>query len=334
MARLKERDKASYGIQALMTDPLAIAKDVLSQEIKGLELLKTALGEDFAGAVALLNSAAGRVVVTGMGKSGHVARKIAATLASTGTPALFVHPAEASHGDLGMISADDVILALSKSGETAELGDLLAHAARFTIPVVAITAEMHSTLAKAAVASLILPEADEACGQTFAPTTSTTMMMALGDALAVALLRERGFTAGDFQGFHPGGRLGAALRRARDLMHGADGLPLTSEDTPMPEVVKTISGGGFGCVGVVDENGLLIGVITDGDIRRQFDKIAQNKLARDVMTKEPRTAAPDTLAGDVLAHMSRNKITAVFVIEHGKPVGIIHVHDCLSIGVL
>jgi arabinose-5-phosphate isomerase len=334
MARLKEPDKLSYGIHARMTDPLAIARDVLAQEIKGLESLKTTLGEDFACAVALLNCATGRVVVTGMGKSGHVARKIAATFASTGTPALFVHPAEASHGDLGMISADDVILALSKSGETAELGDLLAHAARFTIPIVAITGEANSTLAKAAVVTLILPEADEACGQTFAPTTSTTMMMALGDALAVALLRERGFTAGDFQGFHPGGRLGAALRRASDLMHRVDALPLTAEETAMPEVVKIISTGGFGCVGVVDGNGHLKGVITDGDIRRQFDKIAQNRLARDVMTEEPRTAAPDTLAGDVLAHMSRNKITAIFVVENEKPVGIIHVHDCLSIGVL
>lgn len=317
-----------------MTDPLLIARDVISQEIKGLEILKEALGEDFASAVALLNSAEGRVVVTGMGKSGHVARKIAATLASTGTPALFVHPAEASHGDLGMISADDVILALSKSGETSELGDLLAHAARFTIPIVSITADARSTLAKAAVVALNLPPADEACGETFAPTTSTTMMMALGDALAVALLRERGFTAGDFQGFHPGGKLGAALRRARDLMHGTDALPLTAEETPMPQVVETISSGGFGCVGVVDKDGLLKGVITDGDIRRQFDKIAPDKLARDVMTKEPRTAAPDSLAGDVLAHMSRNKITAIFVIEDGRPVGIVHVHDCLSIGVL
>ncbi|WDI31029.1 KpsF/GutQ family sugar-phosphate isomerase [Hyphococcus flavus] len=317
-----------------MTDPLAIAREVLTQEIRGLELLKSALAEDFASAVALLNSSDGRVVVTGMGKSGHVARKIAATLASTGTPAMFVHPAEASHGDLGMISADDVILALSKSGETAELGDLLAHAARFTIPIVAITAEANSTLAKAAVASLILPDAEEACDQTFAPTTSTTMMMALGDALAVALLRERGFTAGDFQGFHPGGRLGAALRRARDLMHGSDALPLASADASMSEIVKIISDGGFGCVGVVTNEGQLEGIITDGDIRRHFDSAAKNKLARDVMTKEPRTATLDTLAGDVLAHMSRNKITAVFVINNGKPVGIIHVHDCLSIGVL
>ncbi|WP_425408815.1 KpsF/GutQ family sugar-phosphate isomerase [Hyphococcus sp.] len=317
-----------------MTDPLLIAREVLTQEIKGLEMLKIALGEDFAGAVALLNSAEGRVVVTGMGKSGHVARKIAATLASTGTSAIFVHPAEASHGDLGMISDKDIILALSKSGETAELGDLLAHAARFTIPVLAITSELQSTLAKAAVVTLGLPPAQEACGETLAPTTSTTMMMALGDALAVALLREKGFTAGDFRGFHPGGRLGAALRRARDLMHGSEALPLIDEQSPMPMVLQQITNGGFGCVGVIDTNGVLRGVITDGDIRRQVDKVSDRIQARDVMTKDPRTATPDTLAGDVLAYMSRNKITSVFVIEDKRPVGIIHVHDCLSIGVL
>ncbi len=317
-----------------MTDPLTIARDVLSQEIKGLEALRSAIGEDFANAVAILNSVTGRVVVTGMGKSGHVARKIAATLSSTGTPAMFVHPAEASHGDLGMISADDVILALSKSGETAELGDLLAHAARFSIPIVAITAKAQSTLAKASVAALVLPDAEEACGQTFAPTTSTTMMIALGDAIAVALLREHGFTAGDFQGFHPGGRLGAALRRASDLMHGVEALPLAPESTPMIEVVSIITNGGFGCVGVVDDSGLLSGIITDGDIRRHFEKNAQHKTARDVMTKAPRTANPDTLAGDLLAHMSRSKITAIFVVENERPVGIVHVHDCLSVGVL
>ncbi len=320
--------------QSLMTNSLDIARTVLTLEIKGLEALKTSIGADFTAAVALIQQARGRLAVSGMGKSGHVARKIASTFSSTGTPALFVHPAEASHGDLGMVSKDDVILALSKSGETAELGDLLAYAARFSIPVIAISSAAQSALAKAARIALILPDVEEACGETFAPTTSTTMMMALGDALAVALLRARGFSATDFQGFHPGGKLGAALRRARDLMHGPAALPLAAMTAPMTDVVAIISKGGFGCAGVIDEKGLLKGIITDGDIRRQFSAEAQKKTAAEVMTVNPRTAGPETLAGDVLAYMSKNKITALFVIENDKPVGIIHVHDCLTIGVV
>jgi arabinose-5-phosphate isomerase len=321
-------------VPTFMANSLDIARTVLALEIMGLEALQASLGDDFAAAVGLIQKAKGRLAVTGMGKSGHVARKIAATFSSTGTPALFVHPAEASHGDLGMISRDDVILALSKSGETAELGDLLAYAARWSIPVVSITSAAQSALAKAAKIALTLPDIEEACGETFAPTTSTTMMMALGDALAVALLRARGFSASDFQGFHPGGKLGAALRKARDLMHDADALPLVALKTPMTKVVETISSGKFGCAGVVDEKGLLKGIITDGDIRRHFTRNAQNQIAEEVMTKNPHTAKPDTLAGDVLALMSKTKITALFVIENEKPVGIIHVHDCLSIGVV
>jgi arabinose-5-phosphate isomerase len=297
-------------------------------------VLKNALDERFEAAVELLKTVKGRVVVTGMGKSGHVARKLAATLASTGSPALFVHPGEASHGDLGMISSQDVIVALSKSGETRELSDLLAFAARFSIPVIAITAQADSSLVHAATISIVLPPAKEACSKTLAPTTSAIMMLAVGDALAVALLRERGFTADDFQGFHPGGNLGAALRRASDLMHGSDQLPLAQPETPMPEIAHIISMGGFGCVGVVDNNGALVGIITDGDMRRQFDAGLSQKTARDVMTREPRTAPPEALAGDVLAAMSREKITALFVVKDKKPVGLIHVHDCLSIGVL
>ncbi|WP_411818243.1 SIS domain-containing protein [Hyphococcus sp. DH-69] len=317
-----------------MIDPLNIARDVIVQEIAGLEALKNSLGEDFKSAVALLGGAKGRIVVTGMGKSGHVARKIAATFSSTGAPAMFVHPAEASHGDLGMISKDDVILALSKSGETAELGDILAYAARFDIPITAITAVPGSALANSATVALILPDAEEACGQTFAPTTSTTMMMALGDALAVAKLRQRGFTAGDFKGFHPGGKLGAALRRASDLMHGKDALPLCHPDASMPEIIDVISNGGFGCVGIVNDEGLLKGIITDGDIRRHLSGGLDAKTAADIMTTNPRTAEADTLAGDILSYMSKNKITALFVIEDKKPIGIVHVHDCLSIGVI
>ncbi|GJL91397.1 KpsF/GutQ family sugar-phosphate isomerase [Hyphococcus sp.] len=317
-----------------MSNSLEIARTVLALEIKGLEALKSSLGDDFAAAVELIHQSKGRLAVSGMGKSGHVARKIAATFSSTGTPALFVHPAEASHGDLGMISRDDVILALSKSGETAELGDLLAYAARWSIPVVSITSSSQSALAKAAKIALNLPDIEEACGETFAPTTSTTMMMALGDALAVALLRARGFSASDFQGFHPGGKLGAALRKARDLMHGEDALPLARLKTPMPEVVEIISNGAFGCAGIIDDKGLLKGIITDGDIRRHFTLDAQSQTAAEVMTKNPHTAKLETLAGDVLALMSRTKITSLFVVENEKPVGIIHVHDCLSVGVV
>ncbi len=317
-----------------MTTPVDIAREVIALEIAGLNALQKSLDGGFSAVVSLLDAADGRIIVSGMGKSGHVARKIASTFASTGAPATFVHPGEASHGDLGMVSSKDVILALSKSGETAELRDLLAYAARFSIPVAAITGAEESTLAKAATAALILPQSKEACGETRAPTTSTTMMMAAGDALAIALLRKRGFTADDFQGFHPGGNLGAALRRVTDLMHGPEKLPLVKLSSPLPEAVKTITTGGFGCAGIVDNDGCLIGIITDGDLRRQFETGLAAKTAADVMTKSPRTAASDALAGDVLALMSREKITALFVVENMRPIGLVHVHDCLSIGVL
>lgn len=317
-----------------MTTPVDIAREVIAMEIAGLSALKDSLDGGFSSVVGLLGAAKGRIIVTGMGKSGHVARKIASTFSSTGAPASFVHPGEASHGDLGMISSQDVILALSKSGETAELRDLLAYAARFTIPVTAITCVEGSTLAKAADAALILPQSKEACGETRAPTTSTTMMMAAGDALAVALLRSRGFTADDFQGFHPGGNLGAALRRVTDLMHGPEKLPLVNLSAPLPDVVKSITAGSFGCAGVINDGGDLMGIITDGDLRRQFEADLAVKTAADVMTRSPRTATKDALAGDVLALMSREKITALFVVDKKRPIGLVHVHDCLSIGVL
>ena len=317
-----------------MTNPIEIAKDVLSLEIAGLEALRDGLGEEFSLALSILAHVEGRIVVTGMGKSGHVARKIAATLASTGAQAMFIHPGEASHGDLGMISRKDAILALSKSGETKELGDLLAYAARFSIPVVAITAKEASTLANAAKATLLLPEAIEACGDIQAPTTSTTMMMALGDALAIALLKERGFSSDDFKGFHPGGTLGAALRRVRDLMHGPDELPLCNLDSSLNEAVDVISKYNFGCVGIVDGDGCLTGIITDGDLRRQVNMISDRSSVSELMTKNPLVTAPQALAGDILALMSAQKITALFVVEENKPVGLVHIHDCLSIGVL
>lgn len=317
-----------------MNTPVDIARAVIGLEIRGLEALRDTLGEGFEHTLALLKAARGRIIVTGMGKSGHVANKIASTFSSTGAPALYVHPAEASHGDLGMIARDDVILALSKSGETPELGDLLGYAARFSIPVAAITGGAGSALAKAAKALIVLPNADEACQETRAPTTSTTMMMAAGDALAVALLREKGFTASDFHGFHPGGNLGAALRRVKDLMHDISATPLCPETATTRQAVDVLNKGGFGCVGLVDKNGRLNGILTDGDLRRKFAAVDPASPVREVMTRSPKAMAPDALAGDALALMSRTKITALFVVEDGKPVGLLHVHDCLSTGVL
>lgn len=320
---------------ATTDDMLATARDVIATEIAGLGALARSLDGGFLDAARILGAVKGRIIVTGMGKSGHVARKIAATLASTGAPALFVHPAEASHGDLGMIVRDDAVLALSKSGETEELRALLAYAARFAIPVVAITAGRTSTLARAARAAIVLPPAAEACGETRAPTTSTTMMMAAGDALAVALLRARGFTANDFQDFHPGGNLGAALRRVSDLMHHGRETPLCRETTPLAEAVALLSTAGFGCVGAVAADGTLAGILTDGDLRRRFGQDLSGKTIAEVMTRHPRTVSPRTLAGEALAELSGRKITALFVVDDaGRPVGLLHVHDCLASGVL
>lgn len=317
-----------------MTDHSKIAREVVALEIDGLKELHDSFGPAFNEVTNLIAEAKGRVVVTGMGKSGHVARKLAATLASTGTPASFVHPAEASHGDLGMVGKDDVILALSKSGETSELRDFLSHAARFSIPVAAMTFISPSTLSSAATATIHLPQAKEACGETRAPTTSTTMMMAAGDALAVALLRQKGFTAQDFQGFHPGGNLGAALRRVSDLMHGSTNLPIVDETASLKDAVTALDQYGFGCVGMVNAEGELTGILTDGDLRRGFGKYNTSDSVKDVMTKSPKTITPDTLAGDALSLLSKDKITALFVLADNKPVGLLHVHDCLSTGVL
>ncbi|MDZ7627519.1 MAG: KpsF/GutQ family sugar-phosphate isomerase [Parvularculaceae bacterium] len=317
-----------------MSKHLDAARDVLALEIAGLEALKASLDAEFDRMVALLAGVKGKIVATGMGKSGHVARKIAATLSSTGAPAIFVHPAEASHGDLGIIAGEDCVLALSKSGETPELSDLLAYARRFSVPVAAITAGAGSTLAKAASACLLLPDATEACGETRAPTTSTTMMMAAGDALAVALLRDKGFSATDFHGFHPRGNLGAALRRVRDLMHGAEALPLVIETASVDDAVAAMSRGGFGCAGVVDKHGALVGIVTDGDLRRAFGKTRSDAPVAAIMTNMPKTVTPDTLAGEALGILSRGKITALFVVDGERPVGLLHVHDCLSTGVL
>lgn len=315
---------------------LRVARDVLNTEAAGLLSLAAALHADFVQAIDCLAAASGRVVVSGMGKSGLVGRKIAATLASTGTPALFVHPAEASHGDLGMIVPGDAVLALSNSGETAELADLVAHARRFGLPLVAITARAESTLAKAADVALILPKAPEACPMGLAPTTSTTMQMALGDAIAVALLTRRGFTAADFHKIHPGGRLGARLRRVRDLMHTGDAIPLADPSLPMAAALVRMTEKHFGCLGITDPHGRLLGIITDGDLRRAMGPDLLDRLAGDIMTPNPRTIGPDALAAEALHAMNAHErpITALFVVDTAsRPLGILHLHDLLRAGI-
>jgi arabinose-5-phosphate isomerase len=312
-----------------------VACAVLRTEADGLTALAASLDGDFARAVDLLAGAAGRVVVSGMGKSGHVARKIAATFASTGTASLFVHPAEASHGDLGMVVPGDAVLALSNSGETAELADLVAHASRFGLPLVAITARAGSTLARAAGVALILPAAAEACPMGLAPTTSTTMQMALGDALAVALLTRRGFTASDFRQFHPGGRLGARLKHVRDLMHAGDAMPLAGPETPMHHALLVMTEKHFGCLGVTGADGRLVGILTDGDLRRAMGPDLLGRQVGAIMTPAPRTIGPDALAAEALHEMTARArpITALFVVDAaGVPVGILHLHDLLRAG--
>jgi arabinose-5-phosphate isomerase len=317
------------------TSDLQVARDVLNTEAAGLLSLAASLGERFGQAIDRLASATGRVVVSGMGKSGLVGRKIAATLASTGTPALFVHPAEASHGDLGMIVAGDAVLALSNSGETAELADIVAHSRRFALPLVGITARPDSTLARSADVALILPKAAEACPMGLAPTTSTTMQIALGDAIAVALLTRRGFTAADFREIHPGGRLGARLRRVREVMHQGDAIPLAPPDITMATALLRMTEKRFGCLGIVGDDGVLRGIITDGDLRRSMGPDLLSRRAGDVMTGSPRTIGPDSLAVEALHAMNAHQrpVTTLFVVDPaGKPLGILHVHDLLRAG--
>jgi len=314
-------------------DAVAVGRRVIQVEAGALGEMAEGLGAPFAAAVETLFAAKGRIVCTGIGKSGHVARKIAATLASTGAPAMFVHAAEASHGDLGMIGQDDVVLALSKSGEARELSDTLAYAKRFSIPLIAITARADSQLGRAADTLLLLPDAAEATAEVNAPTTSTTLQIALGDALAVALLERRGFTASDFRVFHPGGKLGAMLRTVADLMHGDDELPLVSADAPMAQALLVMSEKRFGAAGVVGTDGRLTGLITDGDLRRHMDGLLTHR-ADEVMTRSPLTIAPGALAAEALKVMNERRITVLFVVEAERPVGILHVHDLLRAGVI
>jgi arabinose-5-phosphate isomerase len=314
-------------------DAAAVARRVLETEADALRVLAAGLDGAFSQAVESLHGIKGRVVCTGVGKSGHVARKIAATMASTGTPAMFVHATEASHGDLGMIGADDAVLALSKSGETKELADVVAYAKRFGIPLLAITSNADSALGRAADVLLLLPDTPEATAEVDAPTTSTTLQVALGDALAVSLLERRGFTAGDFKVFHPGGKLGSLLRKVSDLMHGPSEAPLVAPEASMKDALLVMSEKRFGSVGVV-ENGKLAGLITDGDLRRHMDGLLSH-TAGEVMTRAPKTARPEMLAGEALKLMNDSRITVLFVVDGaGAPVGILHVHDLLRAGVL
>jgi arabinose-5-phosphate isomerase len=332
MAKAQAADMTSKNAQAAIDSALR----TLDAERGGIdalvEALRNGLGAQFAAAVDLIRAAPGRVIVTGMGKSGHVGHKIASTLASTGTPAMFVHPAEASHGDLGMIAKGDVILALSWSGETAELKNLTDYSRRFRIGLIAMTANAESTLGKTADVVLTLPQAREACPHNMAPTTSSLMQLALGDALAIALLESHGFTAVDFGMLHPGGKLGALLKTVSDFMHTGDLVPLAPLGTAMSDAILQMSAKGLGCVGITDTQGKLVGIITDGDLRRHMRNDLLDARVDDVMTKAPKTVRPDQLISETLDILNSMKVTALFAVDAGKPVGVIHVHDLLRAG--
>ncbi len=335
--RAKASPVAARGRNPAPHASIASALRTLGTNSEGIAALAAAmrdgLGRPFVAAVDTIREARGRVIVTGMGKSGHVARKIAATLASTGTPAFFVHAGEASHGDLGMITSDDVMLVLSWSGETEELTDLINYSRRFAIMLIAITVSADSTLGKAADIVLVLPPAREACPHNLAPTTSTLMQLALGDALAIALLESRGFTAVDFSVFHPRGKLGAALKLVRDVMHPGNAVPLIGAGAPMSEAIVEMSAKGFGCVAVTDAAGKLAGVVTDGDLRRHMRGDLLKAPVEKVMTASPKTVRPDQLASEALQLLNASKITALIVVDSGRPVGIVHFHDLLRAGV-
>ncbi|MCA1457368.1 KpsF/GutQ family sugar-phosphate isomerase [Bradyrhizobium sp. BRP22] len=329
MPKSSDTDPADAAVQSALRTLEAEASGVAAIDAA----LRSDLGAPFAAAAEMIRNAKGRLIVTGLGKSGHIGRKVAATFASTGTPAFFVHAAEASHGDLGMITVDDVILALSWSGEQPEMKNLISYAARFGIDVIAITAEKESSLSKAADIALTLPKAREACPHNLAPTTSSLMMLALGDALAIALLEGRGFTSTDFSVLHPGGKLGAMLKYTRDLMHAGEAVPLKPLGTSMSEALVEMTSKGFGCVGIVDRRGHLAGIVTDGDLRRHMRPDLMTAVVDEIMTKNPKTIGRDTLAGEALELLNASKITALIVTDAGKPVGIVHFHDFLRAGV-
>jgi len=313
---------------------LKVARQVITDEARALDVLADSLDDRFAEAVQLILQATGRIIISGIGKSGHIGHKIAATLASTGTPAYFVHPAEASHGDLGMVSKGDVVLAISNSGEAPELANLLAFTRRFGIPLIGLSSKPESSLMKQADVHLLIPSLGEACGYGMVPSISTTLTLAMGDALAIALMKYRDFKPGDFRAFHPGGKLGAQLSAVRDLMHSGDAVPLVSADTPMSDALIEISQKGFGVVGVTDADGKLAGIITDGDLRRHMEGLLDNTAAQ-VMTRNPTTIAPDSLAEEAVAIMNARKITSLFVVDPKQPglaQGLLHIHDCLRVG--
>lgn len=330
----KQTDLPASTLSALRT--LRLERAGIAAIEEALTSSNGGLAAQFDAAVELITRATGRLIVTGMGKSGHVGRKIAATLASTGTPAYFVHPGEASHGDLGMIQSGDAILALSWSGETAELADIITYSRRYGIALVAITSGADSALGSEADVCLCLPKSEEACPNGLAPTTSTTMQLAMGDALAVALLESRGFTAQDFRLFHPGGKLGARLSFVRDVMHKDDEVPLVANSERMEKAVIEMTGKRFGCVGVVDGAGTLIGIITDGDLRRHMKTSSDllSETVETVMTKKPMTVKADTMAAEVLALLNETKRSVVLVVDDAhKPVGIVHLHDLYRVGI-
>lgn len=313
-------------------NPIASGQITIAQEIAGLKAVSAALDDRFAQAVELIAGIKGKLIVSGMGKSGHICRKIAATLASTGTPALFVHPGEASHGDLGMIARGDAILMLSNSGETSELEDMIVYAKRFSIPIISLTRREESKLIQMSDIGVALPDIAEA-SPVGAPTTSAIMMLAYGDALAMALLEKRGFTKDDFRVFHPGGKLGKGLLRVKDLMHSGEALPVAHPDESMKQVLVTISKKSFGCAAVVNDQGELAGIITDGDLRRHMEEGILDKTAAAVMTKNPKTIGAEALAVEAVSVMNEKSITSLFVMDGQKPVGLIHIHDCLRAGV-
>ena len=312
------------------------AKRTIDKEVEALRMMEGELSENLTKALDLMQNTKGRVIVTGMGKSGHVGSKIAATLASTGTPSFFVHPGEASHGDLGMLTNDDCVIAISNSGETKELSDIVLYCKRYGIPLIAITKNPDSTLGQSGDILLKLPDDGEACPLGLAPSSSTTATMVLGDILAVRLLERKGFTKTDFKQRHPGGKLGSFLKKVSDLMHKGDEMPLVHEDTPMQDALLVMTSKMLGCIGVIDKEGNLVGIFTDGDLRRCLGPDILQKTAQDVMTKNPKTIAPDVLAVEALNTMNNTGkgITQLFVIQDRKPIGIIHMHDCLRAGVM
>lgn len=312
------------------------AKHTVEKEIEALKMMEDNFDDSLTQALDLLQNTKGRVIVTGMGKSGHIGRKIAATLASTGTPSFFVHPGEASHGDLGMLTDEDTVIAISNGGESKELSDILVYSKRFGIPLIAITKNPQSSLGKAGDIILRLPDDGEACPLGLAPTSSTTATLVLGDVLAIALMERKGFSKTDYKQRHPGGKLGAILQKVSDLMHAGDDIPLVSEDTMLQDALVVMTAKMLGCVGVVDDKGVLKGIITDGDLRRWLSPDLLQKKVSDVMTKNPKTVGPDVLAAEALNIMNNTGkgITQLFVVQDdNKPIGIIHIHDCLRVGV-